>query len=167
MPRSRSLLSLRNCGSSPAMYRFERALLKQTTLTGFSETREVRFQDVDAAGIIFYPRVFEFFHDLYVAFLADAGFPLHEVLRDKTFAAPIRHAEADYFRPLRFGDQVAVGLVAAHLEPDEVTLGFQLRQHDQVCVVGQTLHTFVDTARFQRMAIPEPLAQAFGRLRVE
>ncbi len=41
------------------MHRFERDELKTLTKSSFARDLSIRFQDVDAAGIIFYPRVLE------------------------------------------------------------------------------------------------------------
>jgi 1,4-dihydroxy-2-naphthoyl-CoA hydrolase len=145
------------------MHRFTRDELKPRPATAFAERRAVRFQDVDAAGIIFYPRLLEYFHDAYVSFLSVAGTPLPEVLRAGCWLSPVRHAEADYFRPLRFGDEIEVALVRAHVEPTEVTLGYRVARSDsgEPCVVGQVVHTFLDAVSFQRTEIPEELRRAY------
>lgn len=148
------------------MHRFERDTLRRRTDSAFAETRAIRFQDVDAAGIIFYPRLLEYCHDTLVAFFAAAGAPLHENLRAPTWLAPIRHAEADYFKPLRFGDPIEVAIVAAVLAESEVSLGFRIARtdKDEVCAVAQSVHTFVVPASFQRRPVPEPLKAAFLRI---
>jgi acyl-CoA thioesterase FadM len=104
-----------------------------------------------------------------VEFLASVGFPLQEVLRGP-WIMPIRHAEADYLRPLRFGDRVEVALVAAELgsrePPTEVTLGYRVANINggDAAAVAQTVHTFVDRKTFERVAIPEGPASAFRAL---
>jgi 1,4-dihydroxy-2-naphthoyl-CoA hydrolase len=146
------------------MHRFEREELKAPRATAFVERRAIRFQDIDAAGIIFYPRVLEMFHDAYAAFLAFAGSPLPEVLRSGTWLAPVRHAEADYFKPLRYGDPVQVEICRAHLFETEATLGYRIARAEggEVCVVGQVVHTFVERATFKRTPIPEVVRQALA-----
>lgn len=149
------------------MFRFDRDRLKQAPSSAFKLETAVRFQDVDAAGIIFYPRALEVCHDAYVAFMEQVGLPLHQVLRGP-WLAPVRHAEADYLKPLRFGDRMEVGLVAAHFEtmpnPTEVTLGFRIaRASDgEVAILCQTIHTFVERKTFQRTAVPEELRKALA-----
>jgi 1,4-dihydroxy-2-naphthoyl-CoA hydrolase len=147
------------------MYRFERDDLKLSRPTAYVLRREIRFQDIDAAGIIFYPRVLELFHDAYVAFLEFAGCPLPQVLRAGSWLAPVRHAEADYFKPLRFGDPVSLEICRAHLAETEATLGYRIARSsegagDEVCAVGQVVHTFVDRATFKRTAIPDLVRRA-------
>jgi acyl-CoA thioesterase FadM len=99
-----------------------------------------------------------------VRFYAENGARLDHVLRTRRFLAPIRHAEADYFSPLRFADRVEVALVRAHLEPTEVTLGFRIAREDDVCAVAQSVHTFLDSETHQRMPIPDSLRSAWSAL---
>jgi acyl-CoA thioesterase FadM len=149
------------------MHRFEREALKVRPANPFLEHRTIRFQDVDAAGIIFYPRLIEYCHDLLVAFFAANGQPLDRALADKTWGSPIRHAEADYFRPLRFADRVEVALVKAHVEPSEVALGFRIAHAsspDEVCTVVQSIHTFVNLETFRRSDVPPALHAAFSQI---
>ena len=149
-----------------SMYRFERDDLKLSRPHAFVERRAISFQDIDAAGIIFYPRVLALFHDVYVGFLAFAGCPLPEVLKSRAWLAPVRHAEADYFKPLRFGDEVTVEICRAHLSSEsEATLGYRIARAEggEVCAVGQVVHTFVD-ASFKRTPMPEPVRRALEHL---
>jgi acyl-CoA thioesterase FadM len=80
----------------------------------------------------------------------------------------VRHAEADYLRPLRFGDRVEIALVAAHLEtmpnPTEVTLGFRMARvaDGEVAILVQSIHTFVERKTFQRTAVPDELRKALA-----
>src|SRR6187551_690769 len=144
------------------MHRFDRDELKLSRPRAFVDRREIRFQDIDAAGIIFYPRVLEMFHDTYGAFLAFAGAPLPEVLRSGTWLAPVRHAEADYFKPLRFGDPVQIEICRAFVQETEATLGYRIARAEggEVCVVGQVVHTFVERATFKRTPMPGPVQRA-------
>ena len=147
------------------MFRFDRDRLKLAPSSAFKVELAVRFQDVDAAGIIFYPRALELCHDAYVAFLEHVGLPLHEVLRGP-WLAPVRHAEADYLKPLRFGDKVEVALVGAHFEtmpnPTEVTLGFRVGRGTEAAILVQTIHTFVERKTFQRTGVPDELKKALA-----
>src|SRR5690606_35065652 len=104
------------------MYRFEKRLLGERKASAFSAEVAVKFQDVDAAGIVFFARFFDYVHGAYEGFLTASGSPLPDVLREKSWAAPLRHAEADYLRPARYGDILLVELVAAHSEPSELAL---------------------------------------------
>jgi YbgC/YbaW family acyl-CoA thioester hydrolase len=151
------------------MPRFDPKILRIRTPRAFAVDRDVRFQDVDAAGIIFYPRVLEYFHDAYVEFLAHHGHPLPDVLREGRWAAPLRHAEADYFRPMRFGDRIEVALTRALVEATQITIGYRIENTitNELTTIGQTEHVFVDLASFERRDVPEDLAVALRALEAE
>lgn len=137
------------------MHHFDKQELQKRTERSFQWTSPVRFQDVDAAGIVFFARFAEYVHDAYVALLDELGTGLATVLRERSWAAPIRHVEIDYFRPVRFGDRVTTALVAAHVADTEVALGWQVLRESEVVAVAQTVHTFVDPGSFQRIPVPE------------
>jgi YbgC/YbaW family acyl-CoA thioester hydrolase len=122
---------------------------------------DVRFQDIDAAGIVFFSRFFEYAHAAYETFLAENGFPLARVLKEGQWAAPLRHVEADYRAPVRFGEQLGVQLVLAYVQESEITLGFRIVRVDaKVCATVQTVHTFVSPRDFQRREVPSGLVRA-------
>ena len=148
------------------MFRFDREDLKISRSHAFVFRCEISFQQIDAAGIIFYPRVLEMFHGAYAAFLAAAGAHLRDVMLKDTWIAPVRHAEADYFKPLRLGDVIHVEIAHVHLSETETTLGYRVVRAEggELCVVGQVVHTFVDRATFKRIPIPERVRRALGRV---
>lgn len=129
-----------------------------------ADRRVVRFQDVDAAGVVFYARVFDYFHDAYVAFLRAVGVPLEDALRDGDWAAPLKQAEAEYRRPLRFGDVITVRLTAAEVEETEFVIRYRIETEDGVACEGRTVHVSVDPQTFRRRALPDDLRSALGQI---
>ncbi len=120
----------------------------------------MRFQDVDAAGIVFYARVFDYFHDAYVSFLHGRGARLDEALRDGTWAAPLRHAEADYLRPLHFGDRIDVVIAGIDVAETEYTVGYRVERDGEVVCVGRVVHVAVDPSEGGRVPVPAELRDA-------
>jgi 1,4-dihydroxy-2-naphthoyl-CoA hydrolase len=101
-------------------------------------------------------------HAAYERFLADVGLPLPEVLRARLWAAPLRHAEADYLRPAQFGDVLNIELVAAHAEESEISLAWRITSKGSVekpYAIVQTVHTFVRPDDFQRISVPSEIFQ--------
>jgi len=95
------------------------------------------------------------------------GTPLSQVLKEQSWAAPLSHVEADYFRPLRLGDELHVQLVAAEIDGSRLTLGWRLviqpkPEVEHVVAVVQSTHSFVKMDDFSRTAIPEPIVQAIS-----
>jgi YbgC/YbaW family acyl-CoA thioester hydrolase len=137
---------------------FATAELRDAAHVRFAEQRLVRFQDVDAAGIIFYPRVLEYMSDVYIAMLMASGWDLPKELGRSAVGTPLVHAEADYLAPLRFGDRVSVEIVGAKLGSTSFTIGYRVRaDHGAVASVGQTVHVCLDRTTFKPHAIPDAL----------
>lgn len=134
------------------------------TNPGFVHRHTVRFQDIDAAGIAYFPTIISYFHDAYVAFLGASGVDLAELLRAGEQLIPIRHAEADFLRPIRFGEALEVELVRRVDGPHEVTLYYRVMGSGEAKAVGSTVHVFVDRGTFQRTHAPAELQRALSRI---
>lgn len=142
------------------MSAFDRAALLQGDPV-FEHRFTIPFQHVDAAGIVFFARVLDYFHDTYVGFLAACGHPLPRVLRKGEWAAPLLHCEADYMAPLRFGDSVGCGIVATQWSGSKLIVGYRLTNGDVPSAVGHTVHLFVDPRDMSRVPPPEDLVARF------
>lgn len=129
---------------------------------GFALPREVAFQDIDAAGIVFFPRFLAYMHDAYVAWLAAAGCPLPQVIREGVWIAPIASVQADFLRPLRFGDAVDLRVVAAARGRSSYRLGYRIDRGAEPIATGQTSHVVISEGR--PVPVPEALARAIDGL---
>jgi YbgC/YbaW family acyl-CoA thioester hydrolase len=131
----------------------------------YSEARTVRFQDVDAAGLIFFARILEYFHDAMIALFARSGLDLPAVLRAGAWGMPLVRTEADYIRPLRFGDAISVEVVGIRLGEHSAIIGYRLRTSaNHVAAVGQAFHAFIDRQQFKPCPIPAAARSALEPL---
>lgn len=122
----------------------------------------IRFQDVDAAGIMFFARVFDLFHDAFVAHLRAHGVRLDEVLKARVWGAPLVHVEADYARPLSFADEVDIEVDLAARGETSITLSYVVSRRGDVCVRGVTKHAFIDRTTGRPRPIPPEIDAAFS-----
>ncbi len=123
--------------STPARS-FTRPELETTPSTIYTEKRPIRFQDVDAAGTLFYPRLLEYFSDAYLGLLTERGSKLQAQVAGGSLRTPIVHVEADYMAPLSFGDTAIVEIVGAKISERSFTLGFRVKRQDgTVAAVGR------------------------------
>jgi 1,4-dihydroxy-2-naphthoyl-CoA hydrolase len=136
---------------------FERDEISSSQRVYASEERPIRFQDVDAAGTIYYARVFEYFGDVYVRMLVEAGLDMPASLLRRDCASPLAHAEAQYLAPLVFGERVTVKLVLARVGKTSTSYAYRVEKDDVLAVVGQTVHVWVDPKTFSAMPVPEAL----------
>jgi 1,4-dihydroxy-2-naphthoyl-CoA hydrolase len=70
----------------------------------------VRLDDTDAAGVLYFGRLFRHAHGAYEAMLQEIGWGLERILLERRFLLPLVHCEADFHRPLRLGEPVVVRL---------------------------------------------------------
>lgn len=124
----------------------------------------VRFQDVDAAGFMFFARVLDYFHDAWVEFIEDGGLPYTGDLRRNTWGAPLRHVEADYLAPLQFGDRCEVGLVKAAWDRSNLYVGYRLTHGERVSAVGMSHHVLLSLPEMKRIEPPAEFVRVFERL---
>ncbi len=139
------------------------SILRATTeLRG--ETRAVRFQEVDAASTVFFPRLFEWASDNYIQWMRDRGVDIPALLRAGGFATPLAHARADFRRPLFFGDSARVSLVAARAGGTSFTLGHRVTAPDDPAALHAalvTVHVCVDPSTGRPVPVPELIRSIF------
>src|SRR5947208_9503467 len=76
----------------------------------FTTTILVRFGDLDAAGIAYYPNLVNFLHESFEDFfVGHVGRPYPEVFREG-LGFPTAKVEMEFLSPVRYGDHLAVGV---------------------------------------------------------
>jgi len=131
------------------------------TGTRFHHSFTVPFQDIDAAGVVFFAHLFRYAHESYEALMTHIGFPLHGLLREQRHLLPLVHAEADYRQPLELGDTLHIQVTVEALGESSFTLRYHIeddQQQEHASV--QTVHVAVDAASRQPITLPDDLREA-------
>lgn len=125
-------------------------------------TLPVRFQDVDAAGVLFFGRIYDYCHQAYEELWVSAGVDRAWIFSGADFLIPIAHSEADYRAPLRHGERVSVRVDVTHVGRASFRLAYRVTGpggDGDLRATAKTVHAFV--ARETMKPIPIP-----GELRV-
>lgn len=94
----------------------------------FRHTVLVSWGDCDPAGIVYFPRFFEKFHEAMEQWFGDAlGLPYDELIVGRRLGLPSVHTEADFTSPCRFGERLTVELRVLRLGRSSVELGYRVR----------------------------------------
>ena len=96
----------------------------------FITTHTVRFAEIDAAGIAFFSRIYEWSHFAYEEALASVVLPLMELLESSEVMMPLVHSEADYKAPCRLGDELSIEVVIVSSTQRSVTWRFTFTGQD-------------------------------------
>jgi len=117
----------------------------------FQYERTIRFQDTDAAGVVYFAQVLSICHEAYEASLQAAGLPLQSFFSRGKMAVPITHAQADFRRPLRCGDRTTVQLVPHQSALESFEIEYTVLTADgKIAAIANTRHTCIETATRQR-----------------
>jgi 1,4-dihydroxy-2-naphthoyl-CoA hydrolase len=141
------------------------ATLRPTPTSGGHTTElSVRFPDVDAAGIVYFAKAFDYAHLAWEELLSAGGLPLHEAIPGRPWILPLIHAEADYRRPMRFGERLRVEASLTDVGGSTVTLRYAIKGVDGELRATVTLvHCAVDKTSARRIALPDEVLDVLQR----
>ncbi|HEY0840368.1 MAG TPA: thioesterase family protein [Vulgatibacter sp.] len=126
----------------------------------------VRFNEVDAAGIVFFPRFYDYFHMTFEGFFGEAtGVPYHEWIQQRRVGWPAVHVETDFRAPLRYGMQVEVTLTIPKIGTSSFVCRYEARDPAAgtlLCTCEITVVTS-DLDRMASLPIPPIVRQALER----
>ena len=71
-------------------------------------TIHIEWGDCDPAGIVYYPRFFEWFDECTAALFASAGLRKWDLVRERGIVIPMVDTRARFILPSRFGEDVVV-----------------------------------------------------------
>ena len=131
----------------------------------FRTSVEVRFGDVDHAGIVFYPKFFIFFHEAFEQFFNDNEIPYHRLIDQRHVGFPTVHIDCDYKKPLRYGDALDLEVTVARIGNRSATFRYVgYRHRDGLHAVTAEITTAcVDMRTMTAIEIPEDLRHLFER----
>ena len=121
-----------------------------------SEDR-VRMHDTDAAGILYFARLFRFVHDALEAFMENAGVSFKDLFRrkDVDFTYVIVHTEGDYFQPLKIGDKLTIHTSVKAIGETSFSLFYEIYKEDKTLAASaNTIHVTLDKKTKQKKAVP-------------
>ena len=127
----------------------------------FVYERPVRFEEVDAAQIVFFPRVLAYAHEALAKLLEEVRGGYAELVVKRRIGLPTVRLEADFTAPLRFGDVARVELMVTRLGRSSCTFRANLtRTHDGAKVAGITcVCAATDLSALRAIALPDDVRQ--------
>ncbi len=127
----------------------------------FTTTRLVRFGDLDAAGIAYYPRLVNFLHEAFEDFFAGhVGRPYPEVYRDG-IGFPTVKVEMEFLSPIHYGDRVEISVTVERIGRSSVQLRYEGQAHGHPVFKARNVAVVVDMRTFRPMALPPWLRERF------
>ena len=130
----------------------------------FTTKIPVRFEDVDFARVVFFPRIFNYCHQAFEDFFdAAVGVTYAQMLQKRKIGYPSVHAEADFKHPLRFGDTARIVMETIKLSSKSITSRYRIYLGDTrtLCAEVEIVTVPIDMDTFKARQVPEDVRVAF------
>lgn len=128
----------------------------------FTYNRTVRFQDTDAAGVVYFANILSMCHEAYEASLAASGINLQSFFNNPLTAIPIIHASVDFQRPMYCGDPLLIDLMPQQLDDNKFEITYQIvaaSSLDQKLAKAITRHICIEPKTRTRTQLPDAIIQ--------
>lgn len=128
----------------------------------FTHKRTVRFQDTDAAGVVYFANVLSMCHEAYEASLAASGLNLQSFFNNPEAAIPIIHASVDFRRPMFCGDELLIHLTPQPLDDTKFEILYQIvaaSSPEQQLAKAITRHVCINPLTRTKRPLPEYIIQ--------
>jgi 4-hydroxybenzoyl-CoA thioesterase len=126
----------------------------------------VRFGEVDAAGIVYYPRFFDFFHIAFEEFFSNCvGVPYDQLIGQQRLGFPAVRVECDFDTPLHHGEQIDVEMTIHRIGRSSFTSAYRVLRAGQLCARALITTTTVDLEKMEAIPIPDRYREVLERYR--
>lgn len=122
----------------------------------FAFEHHVRFEDVDAAGIVFFARYLNYCHEAMEAFFAPLEGGYARLIVDGKVGLPAVQIGVEYKAPLRYGDSVRIEMTVLHIGRSSVRFRYvfvRTRDETEAAVIEHTC-VVSDLTILKSVAIP-------------
>ncbi|MCY2959687.1 MAG: thioesterase family protein [Planctomycetota bacterium] len=131
-------------------------------MSAFTTTIQVRFGHVDPAGIAYYPRIFDYVHEVYEELWEHhVGVRYYKLLLEDRIGFPLVNSEVDFRAPLRFGDRPEVSVTCTHLGRSSIRLRYVFRLDGVVCVDARMTTVCTDLRAMKSIELPAAFRASF------
>jgi 1,4-dihydroxy-2-naphthoyl-CoA hydrolase len=133
----------------------------------FSYHRTVRFQDTDAAGVVYFANLLSICHEAYEESLRTSDINLKDFFTNPQVAFPIVHASVDFLRPLFCGDKLLVSLMPQKVGAEKFEINYEITLSDVLAAKAITRHVCIDANTRNKQALPTNIVYWLERNRRE
>ena len=136
----------------------------------YTSIQKIRFDDVDGAGIVYYPRFLHLCHAAFEDFFdATAPFGYPALIQEKKLGFPTVHLEADFQAPLSYGDTAVVTLAVTQVGTSSMTLSYAIcRKRDTaICFTATITTVLMDLTTRRPVPLTPELKKLFERYLID
>ena len=124
-------------------------------LADFSEHFVIRLPHTDAAGVVFYPKLFEIEEELFERWLELGGFSVRAMLEGRLSPTPIVQCSGEFRMPVQVGDRLSVRLAGVEIGRSGYTLAWTFHRDGQVAMSARVKRVSIDPEAGGSVDLPE------------
>ncbi|MCA9507388.1 MAG: acyl-CoA thioesterase [Myxococcales bacterium] len=122
----------------------------------------VRFDDVDGAGIVYYPRFFHFCHKSFEdLFNQKAPLTYPDLINTRKIGFPTVHIEADYKKPFFYGDTITVKFAVELIKNSSLLTRYKFSNGHDLYFSALITIVCMDLTNKKSMPLPHDLKTFF------
>jgi YbgC/YbaW family acyl-CoA thioester hydrolase len=126
----------------------------------FTSLLKIRFDDVDGAGIVYYPQYFHLCHKAFEDFFDEAASVSYpQLINEKRRGFPTVAIQSDFSAPLRYGDIALVKLEIDKIGRSSATFSYEIRrkQDSRLCFSAKIVKVYMDLDSNSVLPIPDDI----------
>ncbi|MEH2467564.1 acyl-CoA thioesterase [Nostoc sp.] len=125
----------------------------------FTYNRTVRFQDTDAARVVYFTNVLSICHEAYEESLEASSINLKDFFINPSVAFPIVHASVDFLRPMFVGDKLLISLIPQKIGINKFEISYEITVAKVVVAKAISRHVCIDASSRSKQELPEEIIQ--------
>ena len=132
-------------------------------MSAYNTVINVRFGHVDPAGIAYFPRIFDYVHDVFEeVWEMHVGTRYYYLLMEERMGFPLVHSEVDFRKPLKFGDRPVVSVTCFKLGRTSLGLRYRFMIADEVHVEARMTTVCAKTDTMETIPISDEFRRRFA-----
>ncbi|QLE40782.1 acyl-CoA thioesterase [Nostoc sp. C052] len=125
----------------------------------FTYNRTVRFQDTDAAGVVYFANILAICHEAYEESLEASSINLKDFFTNPSVGFPIVHASVDFLRPMFVGDNLLISLISQKIGVEKFEITYEITVAEVIVAKAITRHVCIDVSSRSKRELPDEIAQ--------
>ena len=135
------------------------------TQRAFLTQQKVRFGDVDPAGIVYYPKVFDLIHEAFEDLWdVHVGKRYYHLIGEERLGFPLVNSEVDFQAPMRFGDRPVIRITCFHVGNSSLGLRYVFQVDGLTCVDAKMTVCCIQLDELRAVPIPDEYRVRFETL---
>jgi len=133
----------------------------------FTSLLKIRFDDVDGAGIVYYPQFFHLCHKAFEDFFDDAASVSYpQMINENRRGFPTVAIHSDFSAPLRYGDIALVKMEIDTIGRSSATFNYEIRRKrdSKLCFSARIIKVFMDLDNNRVLPVPDDIRSLWESL---